>query len=154
MTEQEINKIFLSCEHNKFFLRFWFCFEWPSTFYTSTTKIISSAVAMTISRKLVSLGKKLCLFVYHVEQINNKQWMAKKIAALNGNMWSRMVEGKDKKENLRTMEASLSSFLIPLLEDDRWSLLRFVVATFDFCCATDYTTVGDMLLLIIGSIRG
>jgi len=53
-----------------------------------------------------------------MERINNKQWMVKKIAALNAGMWSRMVEGKDKKENSRTMEASLSSFLIPLLEDD------------------------------------
>jgi hypothetical protein len=119
-----------------------------------TTKIILSRVAMTISTRLVSLGKKLCLFVYHVEQINNKQWMAKKIAALNGGMWSRMVEGKDKKENSRTMEASLSSFVIPLSEDDRWSLLRFVIATFDFPCASDYTTTCNMFLLVIGSIRG
>jgi len=117
-------------------------------------KIILLAVAMTISRKLVSLGKKLCLFVYYVEQINNKQWMAKKIVALNGGMWSRMVEGKDKKENSRTMEASLYSFLIPLSEDDRWSLLRFLVVTFDFCCTSDYITAGDMFLLVISSIRG
>jgi hypothetical protein len=117
-------------------------------------KIIQLAIAMTISRKLVSLGKKLCLFVYHVEHINNKQWMVKKIAALNGGMWSRMVEGKDKKEDSRTMEASLSSFLIPLSEDDRWSLLRFVVATFDFCCVSGYIMVGNMFLLVISSIRG
>jgi hypothetical protein len=55
------------------------------------------AAAMTISRRLVSLGRKFCLFVYYVEQINNKQWMAKKIAALNGGMQSRMVEGKIRK---------------------------------------------------------
>jgi hypothetical protein len=41
----------------------------------------------------VSLGRKLCLFVYHVEQINNKQWMAKEITALNGGMGSRTMEG-------------------------------------------------------------
>jgi hypothetical protein len=42
----------------------------------------------------VSLGRKLCLFVYYVEQINNKQWMAKEIVALNGGMRNRTVEGK------------------------------------------------------------
>jgi len=41
VTEQEVNWIFLSCEHNKF-LGFWFCFEWPSTFCVLTAKIISS----------------------------------------------------------------------------------------------------------------
>ncbi len=30
-------------------------------------------VAMTASRRLVSLGTKLCMFVYHVKQVNNKQ---------------------------------------------------------------------------------
>jgi hypothetical protein len=49
---------------------------------------------MTVSRKLVSLGRKLCLFVYYVEQINNKHWMAKEIVALNGGMGSRTMEGK------------------------------------------------------------
>jgi hypothetical protein len=52
---------------------------------------------MTVSRKLVSLGRKLYLFMYYVEQINNKQWMAKKTTTLNGSMWSRMVEGMIKK---------------------------------------------------------
>jgi len=52
---------------------------------------------MIVSRKLVSLGRKLCLFVYYVEKINNKQWMVKKITTLNGNVWSRMVEGRIKK---------------------------------------------------------
>ncbi len=42
----------------------------------------------------MSLGRKLCLFVYYVEQINNKQWMAKEIVALNGGMRNRTVEGK------------------------------------------------------------
>ncbi len=45
----------------------------------------------------MSLGRKLCLFVYYEEQINNKQWMAKKMAALNGGMWNRTVESKIKR---------------------------------------------------------
>jgi hypothetical protein len=53
---------------------------------------------MTISRRLVSLGRKLCFFVYYVEQINNKQWMAKKIVAFNGGMCSRTMEGRIRKK--------------------------------------------------------
>jgi hypothetical protein len=32
----------------------------------------------------MNLGRKFCLFVYYVEQINNKQWMIKKTTTLNG----------------------------------------------------------------------
>jgi hypothetical protein len=49
---------------------------------------------MNVSRRLVSLGRKLCLFVHYVEQNNNKQWMVKKNVALNGGMWSRTMEGR------------------------------------------------------------
>jgi len=49
---------------------------------------------MIVSRRLVSMGKKLCLFVYYVEQIDNKQWMVEEAMALNGGMESRMMEGK------------------------------------------------------------
>jgi hypothetical protein len=51
-------------------LGFWFCFEWPTTFCMLTTEMILSLFvmdAMTISRRLVSLGRKLCLFMYYVE---------------------------------------------------------------------------------------
>jgi hypothetical protein len=53
--------------------------------------------AMTTSRGLVRLGKKLCLFVYYVEQINNKQWMAKKATTVNGGVKSRMVHNNVKR---------------------------------------------------------
>ncbi len=92
---------------------------------------------MIVLRRLVSSGRKFCLFVYYVKQINNKQWMAKKTTTLNGSMWSRTVEGK-----------------ILFLEDDRWSLLRFVVLASDFRYASDYIMASDMFLLVIGSIRG
>jgi hypothetical protein len=39
---------------------------------------------MTTSRRLVRLGRKLCLFVYYVEQINKKQWMGKEATTFNG----------------------------------------------------------------------
>ncbi len=39
------------------------------------------------------MGRKLCLFVYYVELIDNKQWMAEEATTLNGAMESRMVEG-------------------------------------------------------------
>ncbi len=41
---------------------------------------------------------KLCLFMYYVEQIDNKQWMVEEVAALNGIMDSRTVEGNIRKK--------------------------------------------------------
>jgi hypothetical protein len=37
---------------------------------------------MIISRRLVSMSRKFCLFVYYVEEIDNKQWMFKGAMAL------------------------------------------------------------------------
>ncbi len=34
-------------------------------------------VAMTISRRLVSLAMKFCIFMYYVKHVENKQWVAK-----------------------------------------------------------------------------
>jgi len=39
------------------------------------------------------MGRKLCLFMYYVELINNKQWMVEESRTLNGAMESRMVQG-------------------------------------------------------------
>ncbi len=44
----------------------------------------------------MKLGKKLWLFVYYVEQIDNKQWMVKEAATLNGG-----VESKTGSDNIR-----------------------------------------------------
>ncbi len=41
VTRHEVNRIFFSCEHNKF-LGFWFCCEWLSTFYMLMIEIILS----------------------------------------------------------------------------------------------------------------
>ncbi len=49
--------------------------------------------AMIVSRRLVSMGRKLCLFMYYVELIDDIQWMAKEVVALNGAMESRTTEG-------------------------------------------------------------
>ncbi len=54
---------------------------------------------MTISRSLVRLGRKLCLFVYYVEQINNKQWMAKEATTFNGGVESRTMRDNIRKRN-------------------------------------------------------
>ncbi len=43
------------------------------------------------------MGRKLCLFVDYVEQIENKEWMAEEVATLNGGMESRTVKGTIKK---------------------------------------------------------
>ncbi len=45
------------------------------------------------------MGRKFCLFMYYVEHINNKQWMAKEVVALNGGMESKMVESRIRKIN-------------------------------------------------------
>jgi hypothetical protein len=51
---------------------------------------------MTALKRLVSLGRKLCLFVYYVEQINNKQWVAKEATTFNGG-----VENRTLHDNIR-----------------------------------------------------
>jgi len=40
------------------------------------------------------MGGKSCLFVYYVELIDTKLWMAEKAATLNGGMENRTVEGR------------------------------------------------------------
>jgi len=47
----------------------------------------------------VKLGRKLCLFVYYVEQINNKEWMAKEAATFNGGVESRTVHDSIRRRN-------------------------------------------------------
>ncbi len=44
---------------------------------------------MTISRILMNMGRKLCLFVYYVELVDNKQCMVEEAMTLNGSMESR-----------------------------------------------------------------
>jgi hypothetical protein len=50
-----------------------------------------------VSRKLGSMGRKFCLFVYYVELINTKLWKGEEAATLNGGLESRIVEGKIKR---------------------------------------------------------
>jgi hypothetical protein len=50
------------------------------------------ATTIIVSRKLVSMGRKCCLFVYYVELINNKLWMAEEAVALNGGVESRTAK--------------------------------------------------------------
>ncbi len=46
----------------------------------------------------MKLGRKLCLFVYYVEHIKNKQWMAKEAATFNGGVEGRMVHDSIRKK--------------------------------------------------------
>jgi hypothetical protein len=34
-------------------------------------------VVMTVSKRLVNLGRKFCLFMHYVKHFDNKQWVAK-----------------------------------------------------------------------------
>jgi hypothetical protein len=45
-------------------------------------------VAMIVLRKLVSLNRKFCLFVYYVKHVDNKKWVAKDAANIQ---WRRRV---------------------------------------------------------------
>jgi hypothetical protein len=47
------------------------------------SKIVTT---ITTSRKLVRMGRKICLFVYYVKLIGTKLWMVKEGAALNGDL--------------------------------------------------------------------
>ncbi len=51
------------------------------------------AVIIIVSKKLVNMGRKSCLFVYYVELINIKLWMVEEVTTLNGGLESRTVEG-------------------------------------------------------------
>jgi hypothetical protein len=66
---------------------------------------------MTASRRLVNLGKKLCLFVYYVEHINNKQWVAKEATTFNGDGESRTVHDNIRRR-IQEQWASLLVFWI------------------------------------------
>jgi hypothetical protein len=61
--------------------------------------IICITSAMTASRTLVKLDRKLCLFVYYVDQINNKEWMVKEATTFNRGVESRMVHDSERRRN-------------------------------------------------------
>jgi hypothetical protein len=75
--------MFHSCEHNFIYRVLVFVLSgqqlslcrWRILFYHCLLM-----VAMIVSRRLVSLERKLCLFVYYVKQVDNKQWVAKDVA--------------------------------------------------------------------------
>ncbi len=54
----------------------------------------SVAIAITVSRKFVSMGRKSCLFVCYGEHICIELWMVEGVATLNGGLHSRTMEGK------------------------------------------------------------
>jgi hypothetical protein len=76
VTGQKVNWIFLSCEHDFVFRVFIFVLN-GRQLSSCRRRILCYhcllVVEMTTSRRLVSLGRKLCLFVYHVKQVDNKQ---------------------------------------------------------------------------------
>jgi hypothetical protein len=60
----------------------------------------------------VSLGRKLCLFVYYVEHIDNKQWMVKETATFNGGVENRTVHNNMRRRIQEQCEVGLFVFLI------------------------------------------
>ncbi len=62
--------------------------------YFVTVCFSKIAVAIIISRKLVRMGRKFCLFVYYVELISTELWMPEEGATLNGGLEIWTVEGR------------------------------------------------------------
>jgi hypothetical protein len=106
-----------------------------------------------VSRKLVSMGRKFCLFVCYVEHIGTELWMAEEVVALNGSLHSRTVEGKIRKR-IREQCRQVFLFSSSVSGDGKLGLLRLVFVISDFHCISDYTMVSNMYLLGISSIKG
>jgi hypothetical protein len=62
------------------------------------SKIVTT---ITTSRKLVKMGRRICLFVYYAELIGAKLWMVVEGVALKGGLEHWMVEGKIKRGILK-----------------------------------------------------
>jgi hypothetical protein len=50
------------------------------------SKITTIITTITTSRKLVSMGRKNCLFVYYAKLISTKLWMVEEGATLKGGL--------------------------------------------------------------------
>jgi hypothetical protein len=88
---QEVSWIFLSCEHDfvsrvlVFVLSGYQLFIYRKWILFYHCLLV---VVMTASRRLVSFGRKLCLFVYYVKHVDKKGWVAKDVANIQ---WRRKV---------------------------------------------------------------
>jgi len=70
------------------------------------------AATISISRKLVRMGRKSRLFMYYVKLISTELWIVEEGAALNGGLESRMVEGRISKGIRKKCKHDFSSFMI------------------------------------------
>jgi hypothetical protein len=111
------------------------------------------AIAINVSKKLVSMGRKFYYFVYYVELINIKLWMAEEVVALNGGLESKTVEGMIRK-GLGSNACDFFFFHHQFSEDGRFGLLKLIVVIFDFHYTNDCTMASNMSLLGIDLIRG
>jgi hypothetical protein len=50
------------------------------------------AITIIVSRKLVSMGRKFCLFVYYVKLIGIELWMTEEVTTLNGGLENKILE--------------------------------------------------------------
>jgi hypothetical protein len=65
--------------------------------YFVTICLHKIVVAIIVSKKLLRMDRRFCLFVYYVELINTKLWMAEEGVALNGGLEIWTMEGKIRK---------------------------------------------------------
>jgi hypothetical protein len=112
-------------------------------------------VVMTTSRRFVRLGRKFCLFVYYVEQINNKEWMVKEPATFNGSVESRTmhdnIRRRNKKQCRRFVWFILSCFKKVKVE---FVEICSCCVFFYYRYTSDYIMASHVFLLVLNSIRG
>jgi len=80
--------------------------------YFVTICFFKIAATITISRKLVRMGRKSCLFVYYVELIGTKLWMVEEGVTLNGGLKSTTVEGRIRRRIQKQCTHVFSFFMI------------------------------------------
>jgi hypothetical protein len=56
--------------------------------------LMAKVISSLFVRKLVNMGRKFCLFLYYVELIDTKLWIAEEAATLNRGLKNRTVESK------------------------------------------------------------
>ncbi len=78
-------------------------------------------VTIIVSRKLVSMGRKICSFVYYVKLINTELWMAEEAMALNDDWESRIMEGRIRRR-IRKQCREVFFFSSSVLGDGRFDL--------------------------------
>jgi hypothetical protein len=107
--------------------------------YSFTVCFSRIAIAITASRKLMRMGKKICFFVYYAKLISAELQMAVEGAALKGGLEPWMVEDRIKRGILKHCGSLvLLAKLVPVYSG------CFLSCCICFCCASAYTIASNV----------